>query len=130
MIYKVKLFQQNVIFMSGNENCTFSIIHVNTEKFCSIWDDIQKNDKSCLDWYVKKYMIAEKCFLNSHNHPVPLPIIGGFQVYGGNRRSIRLTDGITRIQWLVDHDAKSFPIYCPLALKNELEVVVAADANI
>ena len=95
----------------------------------AIGDCVQKNDRSYSDWYVKKYMIAEKCFLNSHTNPIPLPIIGGFQTYGGTRRTIRLTDGITRTQWLIDHGAHSFPVYCPFYLKKELEMAAVVDAD-
>ena len=120
MIYKIYIKSKNCVFMYGEDNIYFSVLKICSNKLKSIWDPRQMNDRSNETWYVNKYNKTEECFLKSSLYPVPMPIIGGIHDYGTDSRIMRFNDGITRVHWLIDHEAHYFPLLCPKEFISEL----------
>lgn len=120
MIFTIQLLNERVVYMSGDENEYYSIVFVDSGKFKCIWDELQMNDRSSAQWYINKYKNAENCFAQSKSYPVPLSNVGRMCDSNMKKRILRLNDGITRIQWLLDHGVSSFPILCPREFVEEL----------
>jgi hypothetical protein len=125
-IYKIPIIGgKDFVYMKPNSEYAGTHVPtiIATEPFLRVWKDAPKffvdppffAGKPYAEtpeiWHMDRKLQkghAKECFSYGINNPVPLSVID--TVYN---HEIYLIDGITRLLYLLIHDAKSFPIMCP-----------------
>lgn len=112
MLFEIPLADGSVVYMEGSDSSVETVVCVSTEKFWKIWRPSLRDDRGPSTEYAKKYAKVSACFNQSHLIPVALPEVGDLINYekGNPTLTLGMVDGATRIQWLFDHGAASFPV--------------------
>lgn len=115
MIFEIPLKDGSSVFMKGTSNNCECVIIVNSLEFLTIWRKSQRDDNkySSINGQ-KKWKGASDCFKQSSVYPVHLPSMGHPIEFEIGHPTMELSDGVTRIHWLLHHGVKEFPIYCPI----------------
>jgi hypothetical protein len=91
----------------------YIVVCIPVDKLMKTWIASQRDDRSAGNWYVSKYTEAEKCLSESScKKPVPMSEVGLIFDFEPGEYRLKLDNGITRIQWLVDHRAIFIPVIC------------------
>lgn len=109
MIFEVLLADNRSVYLHGQSTADDPIIWVSVKGFWKIWAPHQRDERKPDEWYIPKYTWAEKCFAQSSDWPVPVAQAGDPLKTNG-KWALTMRDGATRIQWLADHGAESFPL--------------------
>lgn len=109
MIFEVPLADHQLVYLRGESTIEDPIIWVTVKGFWKIWAPHQRDGRKPDSWYHPKYTLAQTSFIQSKEYPVPVPQAGDPIKING-RWLLTMRDGATRIQWLADHGATSFPL--------------------
>ena len=90
-----------------------NIIWVDTKEFLKVWANEPFCHQGPDEWRKDhKFHMAEECFLQSAEYPVPVAFLGiGRFCADHDGYLVKFIDGITRTIWLMSNGAESFPVY-------------------
>lgn len=122
-IYSVEtasaVVHMSAVFNKRYNDC-HAVVIVDAGKFLSYCRNILEP----APWNVSKRERVNKYFARGGSDPVPLAIVDTSDIQD-NR--LRLSDGSTRMRWLLDHGAVAFPVQCNAADAEALHKLAGVD---
>lgn len=113
MIYEVFLMGGQSVYLKDDPASDYPVIFLTIEGFWKIWLPSQRDERKPDNWFLPKYRNVARCFSQSKTTPVWVPRVGK-PIKINNVWTLTMRDGATRIQWLYDHGATTFPAeVCP-----------------